>query len=333
MNQNFSGQFKDPDIRRKWLEIAGFSVSAVLLYELGFLLIVFLVPIQILYVRRGENALLSSSVIILIGITIVNLIQAGSSLGDPLAGNLMLLDLLLPAALLAGLYLINTVRLSQFDRTLRFIFAAVLVGVISVPVVLYFADNEVINAVLTTQVEALRDILADPASGEETAIAMPAAEELISYTKNVFFSTYIFIYTVYLLINWFFGMFFSARSNYGNGVQAPDLKRYHVNDKLVWPLLISWGLVLLSRIRELGVIEYAFWNAALILLLFFTLQGAGIIWYLMKKKELSMGFRILIVLGLVALILIPGINIAVIAGIPLLGVSEIWIKYRMEQRS
>lgn len=333
MNQNFSGQFKDPDIRRKWLEIAGFSVGAVLLYELGFLLIIFLVPIQILYVRRGENALLSSAVLILIGITLVNLIQAGSALGEPLTGNLMLLDLLLPAALLAGLYIINTIRLSQFDRTMRFIFAAVLIGIISVPIVLYFADNEVINTVLQTQVETFRNILNDPEAAEEAAIAVPAAEELISYTKNVFFSTYIFIYTVYLLINWFFGMVFAARSNYGDRVQAPDLKRYHVHDKLVWPLLISWGLVLLSRIRDLGVIEYALWNAALILLLFFTLQGAGIIWYLMIKKELSTGIRVLIVLGLIALLLIPVVNIAVIAGIPLLGVSEIWIKYRMEQRS
>ncbi len=335
MNQKFSDLFKDPESRKTWLEIAAFSIGAVILYELGFLIIIFLVPIQILYIRHGEKALLSSGVFILLAISLVNVVQAEQALGEDLTGNLLLLDLLLPAALLAGLYIINTYRLNQFDRTIRFIFAAVLIGIVSVPIVLYFAQSEVLNNALRLQVETFREVLTvqPMEEGAEAVSSVPPAEELIAYAKNIFFSSYIFVYTLYLMVNWYIGVLFSARSNYGQDVNAPDITQYHVEDRFVWPLIGAWTLVLLSQIQNLGALEYAFWNAGLILLLFFALQGIGILRYLMIKKNISTGLRIVIVLGLVVLILIPGVNIAVIVGIPLLGVSEIWIKYRMEQRS
>jgi hypothetical protein len=335
VNQKFSDLFKDPESRKTWLEIAAFSIGAVILYELGFLIIIFLVPIQILYIRHGEKALLSSGVFILLAISLVNVVQAEQALGEDLTGNLLLLDLLLPAALLAGLYIINTYRLNQFDRTIRFIFAAVLIGIVSVPIVLYFAQSEVLNNALRLQVETFREVLTvqPMEEGAEAVSSVPPAEELIAYAKNIFFSSYIFVYTLYLMVNWYIGVLFSARSNYGQDVNAPDITQYHVEDRFVWPLIGAWTLVLLSQIQNLGALEYAFWNAGLILLLFFALQGIGILRYLMIKKNISTGLRIVIVLGLVVLILIPGVNIAVIVGIPLLGVSEIWIKYRMEQRS
>ncbi|MCK4513963.1 MAG: hypothetical protein KAU31_01830, partial [Spirochaetaceae bacterium] len=51
--------------RAYWVEVVGLALAAVLFFRFGLLMLVFLLPIQISWVRRGERAGLQSSGIFL----------------------------------------------------------------------------------------------------------------------------------------------------------------------------------------------------------------------------------------------------------------------------
>jgi uncharacterized protein YybS (DUF2232 family) len=106
----------------------------------------------------------------------------------------------------------------------------------------------------------------------------------------------------------------------------------HLNEKLIWGFLLGWFGVLLSLLRPLGWVSIVFWNIALLSTVLYGMQGIDILRYYIKKVE---RLRIVILVTILLFVFIPGLNILMMVGVPLLGVSEIWIQYRrtVEERS
>ena len=78
----------------------------------------------------------------------------------------------------------------------------------------------------------------------------------------------------------------------------------------------------------MGWIGYISWNTALVMLLLYGIKGAGLIKYLFGKYKLAKQKQRAVVMMMFILFLIPGLNLIVLLGIPGLGVSEIWVRYR-----
>ena len=53
----------------------------------------------------------------------------------------------------------------------------------------------------------------------------------------------------------------------------------------------------------------------------------------MKKMKVRPGIRWLLITAIIILAMTPRIGIAILILVPGLGVSEIWLKYRREERS
>lgn len=333
-----------------WLEVAVLSLISVAFFRLGFFLLLFLVPIQILWVRRGERAGLIGSGIFLGALTILKgvdylrvreLLANGSGVGV----GLIFIDVALPIGFLIGLYALNSATavvpvgstgerrmLTNVERMIVALGAAVLVYV---PVILYVHLNGVVDELIAAQVALVQSALSGAvATTEEIAVL----SELI---VRALLSGFLFGHLVVLLVNWWFGTRLAFRGR--NSVSSEhavairlaqfQLGTFRLPVNLIWLLIGSWGGVLLSMVVELEWFAYVLWNLALVALGFYGVQGLALLWYFLQRRRLPRGARLGVALALIVVLLMPGINLIVLIGLPGLGASEIWVNYHRFERN
>ena len=97
----------------------------------------------------------------------------------------------------------------------------------------------------------------------------------------------------------------------------------------VWILILSWALALIDTQFSLGILGIVSWNIALGTGALYGLQGLAILqsWFNGKQRPKSSPIGLLLFL-----MLVPGINGVVAIGLPLLGVSENWIRYQSRSK-
>lgn len=305
------------------------ALVSILLYHLASFLNLFLVPLQSLYVRRGIRTAVAASVLTFVGINAwqFRFVLTGAEQLEPLS---VLVLAALPLAPLAGLFIMNVPLPRRIRATYRLLAATALMGAASVPVILYFASEPAFLQLLEAQISAVRELFAAGAGLQgDSSLLLSALDTgtLMELFFEVFFRTYLFGYFLVLGANWRLGTLL------GGGpmryIQNRDpLPAYRLPDRMIWALLVPWAANLVSLKMELGVLSHLFWNVGLIMLFLYGLQGLGIIKFLLARRNVSRGVRFMLGFTAVLLIMLPGVNLVLLLGIPLVGVSELWITYR-----
>jgi hypothetical protein len=107
---------------------------------------------------------------------------------------------------------------------------------------------------------------------------------------------------------------------------AGSLAAFHVRPEWVWALSLS----LLARVAGLSVrsepLEIAGWNILVLCVILYLAQGGGIAVFFLAR--LPAGMRFALNLGVVALLLSPGINVVFMGALILLGIAETWAPFR-----
>lgn len=340
-------------LRAYWLEVGGLALASVLLFRFGLLGLVFLVPIQIVWIRRGQRAGLTASGFVLAGIAafkLVDLARLRAVAGAEVSEALLLIDPVFALGLLIGLVVLNTphARLPVSDESgswtfagrelstaERMLAAAAVGALIYGPAVALVASGDRGSAVVASQIELLRPIFESAgASTEEIRV-------LTEIVIGAVLSGLLVGYFVMLVGNWWLGVVIAFRSRFalpdGNEVMARlsglDLTEFRIPVWFVWPLIASWAGVLASMVLELGWGRYLFWNAAFVMLAVYALQGIAIIRFQLERWKVTRGPRIALAVGMIVVLLIPGLQLVVALGVPGLGVSEIWIDYHRAKGS
>ena len=138
---------------------------------------------------------------------------------------------------------------------------------------------------------------------------------------------FLFGYFVNLGGAWYVGRLWKARMP-GADNRRLRLSGFSVPDRLVWPLIVAWAVVLVGRVAPLGILSAIALNVGMVLLAVFGLQGLGIAGYLADRNPTVLAFRRFWLLGLALALVIPRLAVLLLVGIPAVGVSEIWVKYR-----
>ncbi|MDR1248316.1 MAG: hypothetical protein LBK63_03340 [Treponema sp.] len=105
-----------------------------------------------------------------------------------------------------------------------------------------------------------------------------------------------------------------------------SLIAFHVRPECVW--VLSFSLLAILGGLGLGIepLEIAGWNILVLCAILYLAQGGGItIFFLIR---LSPALRVALNLGVLALMLSPGINVAFMGVLILLGVAENWVPFR-----
>ncbi len=311
------------------------GVSA-LLYHLGIGLPAFLIPLQVVRVRRGARHFLVAAVAAFTAIAGVRVALAGGQLAGAGAPAL-LLELSVVLGMLAGLAWIQLPELLgqparlPGGRAVRLLVATAAAGLAAVPLISYLGRSEAFAAGLERLFEAaaaLLNRLVDPAGAE----AGFSGKELAALARAVFLRSFLLDYLLVLTFCWWVGTVLGARS-LGRETGITPLSRFRPVEALIWPLIAGLALVLLDLVQPLGPLGLAGWNLLLAMLFIYGLAGLGILRFLLDRLGAPRGLRLMVWLVLVVLAFAPGVNAALVVLISGLGVSETWINYRNRERS
>lgn len=98
-------------------------------------------------------------------------------------------------------------------------------------------------------------------------------------------------------------------------------------ENAIWVFLGSWTVVLAGLVIDMQMLSGIAWNVALAMTLLYMVQGMSILAALVRKRNPG-ATATRIFLFSVLLVLLPGVNVIPLMALPLLGVSETWIRYR-----
>lgn len=319
-----------------WLDVIIFAGISVIMYEIGFLSFLYLVPLQVMAKKRGENGLLFSSVLVLAAVLVTAFIHTRGIEDIQLKNVLIFLELVLPVMLVASFYAVNKQFTQEWRNLYRLLGVTMAVGLVSIPVILIIKQN-------TNFVEYFRNQIAMIVEGVTSTLFLQSGiyeeglisslfrpERIIQTIKAVFFRNYLFSFFLILTLNWRIGVGI-ARRFFGGTV--PRLSQFILPNKFIWVLLISWAGILADIFFGLKVAGYIVWNIGLIALFLYGLQGIGILRHLLGRASLGRGMQTFFIVMIVFLLIVPGINALILLGIPILGVSEVWIHFRKPKRS
>ena len=323
-----------------WLEVVGLGLVALALFRFGLLALAFLVPIQLVWIRRGESAGLTASAVFMAALMVMKIVDRAriAAVIDPeLTGALLLIDPVFALGFVVGLFVLNTERafvpIGGGFRTANVVermVAAVMAGaLVYVPgFIALGASTEAGSALAAAQIELLGSLLGESVrEAELIALAELVVEIIVNGAFLGFFVT--------LVGNWWFGIVFAFRGRMalpdGNPVMARasgyELTQFSVPLWMVWVLIGGWtGVVLVMMTGSAWAAPIA-WNVGLVSLAIYGVQGVAIVWHFLGRRRVSRGVRAAAVAGIAIGLLMPGLNVVVGVGLPGLGVSEIWIDY------
>jgi hypothetical protein len=162
---------------------------------------------------------------------------------------------------------------------------------------------------------------------------LPDGAAMMEAFWDYLFASFVFGYFVNLAGAWYVGDRIAARNRFDR-----RLSRFTLPDAMVWPLIGAWAVVLMGRFAKLGYLRALALNAGLILLALYAVQGLAIIETLLARMARSGATRQGAqarrwpVFGLILVLLVPALTVLALVVIPLVGVSEIWVKYRIERK-
>jgi hypothetical protein len=319
-----------------WAEILGFAVIAIILYITGFLTFLFAVPLQMLMIKRGYRAYLMSSFAVLVAVIISALVNTRLMENEELKQMLIFIELLFPVMLMAGIFAMNLESPYHLRKLYLLLGVTGAVGLVSIPIIYWLLQSEVFMTAMRDQVEYILSALYGSPEAAETGMnggmlgRIFNPEAMMETLKEVVLRNYLFSFFLLLTLNWRVGYGLGLRSR---GERAAGLKNFFLPDKMVWILLLAWAGILGDIFFGVGPLGYFVWNVGLIFLFLYGLQGMGIVQHVLSRGDMTRGLQLFIIVMIIVVLFIPFLNILLIIGIPIFGISEIWIKYRQPKRS
>ena len=321
-----------PRLKNEWTEMVIISVVSFFLYQMN-MIILFCIPLQILYVRKGERLLFFSGISVLAALAIAALIRTAPVAEPGIRQGLLAIDILLPACFIVGLGAVDLEWKVPLRRFYKVILVTAVAGVLSIPAIYLLGRNESISTLIKVQIEAVSQIFAGAVAETPSEATLGGLfsdpDKLVETIKGILLRNYLFIFYIILSGSTWVGTSFGNRTM---GKQPRRFVDFRLPEKLIWPLLFSWALVLLDIAFDIGVIKYAAWNLGLIFLLTYGMQGVGILQTILQRRNVPRGIRMALVFAMVLMLFWPGVNFIIIIGLPVLGISELWVHYRTSQK-
>lgn len=228
----------------------------------------------------------------------------------------MLLSLYIPLSLLvAGMVWINTRREGVEKRLVLSLLPSLFL--VAVCALLLVTDRALFESIYNGYKDAF----------------VPLIEELISalnldFDSSVFFDliitfTAISLFPLVVGANCVTLFIFESTLHSREGDWSEKLRSIEFNQNLIWLLIISLSLFLISRFVSVNVVVFiSSMSLTMALLILYGVQGFSVLYTLLSRvmpnlKSISLFFMLLFI-GL----FIPGLNIIVLLGLPILGILE-----------
>jgi hypothetical protein len=313
--------------RQTAIDLFGSAVLTVLLFQVDIMYAVFTVPLHVIALKRRDNIALYAAGLAAAAIGIQEAIRFTGIGVSSQHALLVAVAVYAPAVVLTATVLFHLLARTGLRKLYRFLLSLVPAAVYGFIVVMLFerenASGQQARELLLEQFMMIMQI--GQQAGMEAVFPASGAQQLYTLTVETIKRMFLAGAAVQFGFSLFAGYLIHNRRS---GARRLEVSGFHAPSQFLWPFLISWSVVLLSLIVDIGLLGIIGWNAALVLGLVYFLQGWAIIAFFLarRNRRLSTGTIVMLVL---LLVLVPGINVLFIVGVPLLGVSETWIEYRV----
>ena len=296
-------------------EAAILLAVSVMLYRIGLASFIFVAPLLLFAIRNGRRA---ASILIAAGclaVAVFDTVSTGLP-SDKEGLALLLINLYIPLSLsAAGIIWLWTGRMGLLAR----LFATLLPSIILSGSLAAFigADRALSDALLELFGNAFAVLLSPVVS-----LVMPGAD-----MAAVAYAAILTVLSLLLPVT-LCGICASCFI-YETGLHSREsgweekVMRFSFPPDAVWGLIVSWALVLLLRFVSMPVLlDIAALNAAGIWLVLYAIEGFSVVFARIRKhwenaRSMTV-FVIIIVLGS----MVPGINLIILIGLPLIGAFE-----------
>ena len=303
------------------------AVVMIILVRSGLLTPLFLIPLGVLARRANKKTTIITAALMVIlnaGFSLVVSRFDGAALGIYLADTLyvsalviVFLVFLIPGIVDEHFYSIRA--------TYRIILASLIGTLCVLPALRITLNDSSFIALVNQQADAVASMLRESLSGDVVQQSLIEqgvnAQAILDVMKSVALRGGLLVTHV---------LFLGASAAIIR-LYSPhqwSVSRFHVDFQLIWILSGMLLAILAGYMFNLQAIEILGWNGALITLLLYFLQGLGIVWYGFEHPRISRGTRFLLRTLLLFVLISPGINAIILAGITLLGIAENWVSFR-----
>ena len=317
--------------------IAGIASS--LLFLSIFLSFAFLLPVQIVFGRKGGRSGMAATGVSAAGISVAQAARLFAAGGfSPADGRLTWLlalagGIAVPVVLLLALALINAPIGRRWDHAYRLLGVTALCVLIAIPAFVAFERDSSLTSFLEEEIgnflKPLRSAVADSSEGYDASVLAASLDpkDLVATSLELLRNSMAAMLFAFLAGSWWLGNRLTGRG-------FPGWKRTAALDELrlpypfLWAFLGAWGFLLAEMaFKARGLVSAVTWNCALIVTLAYAGVGLGIVSYLLKKWNTPKPLRVCLAILAVMALATP-IGIAVVIILPVTGVTEIWIHYR-----
>ena len=303
------------------------SCVSVFAYQTGFFFFLFLVPLQLLLFRSGLK--IAFMAVLGVGIALVYLGIRHTALGNgDVRSYLLLVELIIPFLLLGGFLLENGFFGNLGGVLLNALLATAIAALVSIAVLHVLLNNEAFLAYYKTQFSEMFNILKSALAGSSDMDLIPMmdmdVDTMLSHVSSVFFKGFLFAYFCILFVSYTFALSVDRLTKHEVGIITVLIPDY-----FVWVLIAALSLVLIdARFQPNPVLGYVGWNVFLIVMFLYGLRGLGLIRQMLEVRRVHPVVRFFIAFAAVILLMHPRYGRVLLVGIPLIGISEIWIKYK-----
>jgi hypothetical protein len=327
----------------RFLEALLFAVSSLVLYSFGVGRLLFLVPLQVLAVRRGIVGLAAAGGIAaaaLAALRLVGLLPAPHDAGALAASLAEIVAFLLLAAGLA----VANLRMGGARALLRLLAATGAVCLAGFPLAAAAAANPVVSGLVDGMfADAARMLKAIFATGDSVAgtviEALIVPETLKAMVRETLLNSFVVSIFAFLAFSWWAGSAAGSRVTRLTPAVRWRFASFRLEGWWLWPLIVSLALVAADLLGLVGhapgswsafasAVSYGVWNAALLVLFLFGLQGMAIVRFWLEKRRIARFVWPLVVVVVAGMLVTPRLNAVAAVVLPLFGASENWVRYR-----
>lgn len=296
------------------------SIASFLLYYMGFGELIFVFPLLLISTRYGKG--FSAAAILLETILVLAssyFLREDGAIGFPI----MLIDLYIPLSLLAA----GTSWLISERKSfgLRLFYALIPSCIFLIALIVYLGRDTALYSSVFNYYQDVFEAMLSPFLNVD-AFDHEMWNAICSAFIMVMLSLLLPIVLCFACATLFTfeSVLHSRESEWEDRVA-----RLELDGKVIWIFLALWLLILLSRFISLPTIAVALlFNVALSFTISYAIQGFSVLYYRLRKRGRKLKSYTLFLILIAIVLFVPGINIIIVLGLPLIGVLETFIELR-----
>jgi len=302
--------------RNVWFECLFLAAISLVLYLGVFTVFLFLIPLELIYLRHGREKGLILSLTVFIAIIGILTFTSQKELSQ---ASIFTLNIGTVAVFISLLWILNINLQNSFVERILLVSISAFFFVI---LLLLYIHNT--SSIYTQISQSLRHVLQTSGLFSEQDV-----NTIIQMIYRVFLSSLSLMFVSAITLTFFLSRWIQALLNKTRVSFSTIIQTYKLPHPLVWLFLVSW-IIILSQSYTMFLSQYfisIFWNLALVVSFLYLLQGFSVLERILRSYGLKQHTVSRILMVILLLSILPQVGFILGLLLTLLGVGDLWIVY------